>query len=160
MVILGWPKEWSTQRRKIGLIWMNECQPTAVVLVIVLVVVLSSNFTSRSDGRIARHYKWSIEAAFHRFNSPGGIKGWIFLRGKTEIGKILACLQCKCCLFWPDLKRSFAASFHIKSWELDSHLRAKSFSSEVWLSWKMTWSSRLTFWITFRRVLRREIKTW
>ena len=56
-------------------------------------LLLSSNFTSRSDGRIARHYKWSIEAAFHRFNSPGGIKGWIFLRGKTEIGKIFACLQ-------------------------------------------------------------------
>ena len=50
-----------------------------------------TNFTTRSDCRIARHYKWSIEAAFHRFNSPGvnaesaeNWVGWMFSREETE----------------------------------------------------------------------------
>ena len=62
-----------------------------------------TNFTTRSDCRIARHYKWSIEAAFHRFNSPGvnaeSAENWDHVesrdgcfRGKRKL------TRCRCCM--------------------------------------------------------------
>ncbi len=59
-----------------------------------------------------------------------------------------------CCLvasnFCSVVSHPFETKFRVgftpeRSWEPNSFA-----TSEVWLSWKMTWSSRLTFWIIFR----------